>query len=110
MKTYSLLFATCMILFFSSCEKDTKCVKVKYISSYCPKMGASLVKLEESETSESIALLNVPEAFRVNGKVFYVTYHYDEAQSKTDPQVMCPAIYGPAKIYVADSVDEHGCN
>lgn len=110
MKIYSFLLVSCLTLFFASCEKESNgCVKVKYIAGYCPKSGAALVQLEDSGASETIALLNIPEAFKIRDKVFYVTYHYDEAQSKADPNVMCNALFGPATIYVADSASETEC-
>lgn len=110
MKIYSFLLASCLILFFASCEKESKgCVKVKYITSYCPKLGSALVELVDSDDSENIALLDVPEEFRVRDKVFYVTYHYDEVRSKPDANVLCPAMFGPAEVYVADSASENEC-
>jgi len=98
-------------LFFTACEKDSKeCVKVKYVSSYCPKTGAVLVDLlSSSEAGERTAILNIPEAFQIRDKVFYVTYHYDESLDKLDPHVLCPAIFSPQKIFVSDSASENEC-
>jgi hypothetical protein len=78
--------------------------------AYCPKQGAVLVNIESnSSTPNQIALLNVPASFQVAEKVFYVKYYYDASLGKFDAAVTCPAIYGPAKIYVTDSASDTDC-
>lgn len=95
-----------------SCKKDKdKCIKVKFVSAYCPKSGAVLVNIEQNPGAiYQIALLNTPQTYAVAGKIFYVTYHYDEALDKEDIGNVCPAIYGKVKIFVADSSSETACN
>ena len=113
MKNAYVIFLFAFIaLLFTACKKDkSQCVKVKYIMDYCPKPGASLVSLEsKTGGSMQIALLNLPEAFQVGDKVFYVRYHYDQTLDNLDPTVYCPAIFGPTKIFVVDSANDTNCN
>jgi hypothetical protein len=108
---YLPLLLLSFILLLCSCKKDTmECVKVKYKDGYCPRTGAVLVNIEsDNGKTNLIALLNVPEAFRVRDKVFYVTYHYDAAQDIVEEK-LCPALYGIHKIFVSDAVSETDCN
>lgn len=59
-----------------------------------------------TEAGNQIALLNVPQTYQVRDKIFLVTYHYDEALDKLDEGKICPAIFGPLKIFVCDSATE----
>lgn len=101
-----------LALLLSSCKKnESECVKVKFVTAYCPKKGAVLVTIESQPgSSNQIALLNVPVSFQVMDKVFYVKYHYDASLDKLDDGVFCPAIFAPVKIYIIDSVSDTNCN
>lgn len=100
----------CSALLLNSCkksEKGEKFVRAKYLSAYCPKTGAALVSIvEDSKPDSLIALLNLPKSFHIKDKYFLVTYHYDPALDKLDEGKICPAIFGPEKIFVCDSATE----
>ncbi|PRY48035.1 hypothetical protein B0I27_11722 [Arcticibacter pallidicorallinus] len=85
-------------------------MKVKYLSTYCPKPGAAVVQVQ-SGSFEGLVLLNVPENYRVKDKIFYVTYHYDPTLDHED-NIACPLdkAYTHAKMYTVDSVGEQSCN
>lgn len=124
MKRLSILS---ILLFFVvlhfSCEKDVQtkmCHQVKYISAYCPNQQASLVSFTAKNKDATpitdsngdvidyqAALLNVPEKFKVPGKVFYVKYHYNGSEEET---ISCPAITLSVKVLSADGVSELDCN
>ena len=111
-KVGALLVFLCIFLSLASCKKDKgECVKVKFVSTYCPKSGAVIVNIEQNSGGlNHIALLNVPESYRVADKIFYVTYHYDQALDKLDDGKICPAVvYEEVKIFVADSFSETDC-
>lgn len=102
------VFSALTILLFSCKKDERRCVRVKYLSTYCPKPGAAVVEVQ-SESPEALVLLNVPERYRVKDKIFYVTYHYDPTLDYLD-DVACPLnIYIYDKMYTADSVGEHNC-
>ena len=98
----------CLALLLSSCKKDeNKYVEAQYVTDYCPKTGAALVSLlGDSEPSNQIALLNLPQSFQVKDKRFWITYHYDQALDKPDEGKICPDIFSPLKIFVCDSATE----
>ncbi|WP_457268427.1 hypothetical protein [Pedobacter sp. UYEF25] len=101
-----------------SCKKTgKKCIQVKYVMSYCLKAGASLVALCNPNIDATVngkqvyemALLNVSKSFQIKDKVFYINYHYDVEKAKFDNNI-CPAVVGPAPIFVCDSASETDCN
>ncbi|WP_069658653.1 hypothetical protein [Arcticibacter eurypsychrophilus] len=115
------LFVFLVVATVFSCKKDRntrECVEVKYVMDYCPTTGAALLRLvnpnsdsftdERGNVVSEVAFLNVPDSFKVKDKVFFVSYHYDAALDKPDVKP-CPAIFGPAKIFVIDSVSEIEC-
>ena len=111
-KVSALLVILAFFFSFPSCKKDKgECVKVKFVSTYCPKFGAVVVNIEQNSGElNHIALLNVPQSYMVAGKIFYVAYHYDQALDKLDEANICPAIaYEEVKIFVADSISETDC-
>jgi len=99
-----------------------ECVEVKYVGGYCPKTGAAILTLakpnsnatsftdERGNVSYQIALLNVPDTFKVKDKVFFVSYHYDADLDKPDANA-CNAFMAVIniKIFVSDSVSETQC-
>jgi len=106
---FAILFTLTIFLF--SCKKDEqRCLKVKYLSSYCPKPGAAVVEVQ-SGSFESLVLLNVPEDYRVKDRIFYITYHYDPTLDHFD-NVACPMdkAYPYEKMYMVNSVGEQNCN
>jgi hypothetical protein len=120
-KLHPLLFLYFFAFSLVSCKKDGKnCVQVQFIMDYCPKTGAALVEvLEPSDdatastnngyTTYKMALLNLPEEFRVRDKVFLVKYYYDAESAKPDT-TFCPAIFGPVNVLVVRSVSLTGCD
>ena len=118
-----IIISCLMLSSFSifSCKKDKKnCVKVQYVMPYCPKKGADLVRVLETNpdatahtehgyTTYSMALLNLPEEYKVRDKVFFVKYEYDADSAKPDT-TFCPAIFGHENILIAKSVSLTGCD
>jgi hypothetical protein len=120
-KLHALLLLSFFTFSLFSCKKNKKnCVQMQYIGGYCQKAGASLVKIlepnddatartENGHTTYSMALLNLPEEFRVRDKVFFVKYYYDAESAKPDT-TFCPADFYPANILVVKSVSLTGCD
>ncbi|MBC6109977.1 hypothetical protein ACFOG5_07615 [Pedobacter fastidiosus] len=124
MKRLSILSILLLfVVLHFSCEKDVQtkmCYQVKYISAYCPNQDASLVSFTAKNKDATpildsngdvidyqAALLNVPEKFKVPGKIFYVKYHYKDGEEESVP---CPAITLPVKVLSADGVSAEDCN
>ena len=120
-KPHALLLLTFFMLSLFSCKKDKKnCVQVRYISGYCPYTGSSYVEVlepnddatartENGHTTYTMALFNVPEEYRVIGKVFFVKYQYDADLPEPEARP-CPANSYPANMFVAKSVSLTGCD
>ena len=108
LKTVFLSLIVCLSTLFSACKKEeVKYVQARFITGYCPKTGASLVRLEpNSGTENQIALLNLPSDFQVRDKIFLLSYHYDAALDKIEEQKICPAIFTKQTIFVCTSAKE----
>jgi len=90
-KKLAVPFLFIMILLAVSCEKEgqvNRCYQVKYISDYCPKPGAALVSFTSPNNDATAvkdskgdiidyraALLNIPDKFKEENKIFYVKYN-----------------------------------
>lgn len=125
MKENQIKLVICCLLLFSfslfSCKKDGKnCIRVQYISGYCYYPGAGLVEVLERNddatastnngyTTYTMALLNLPEEFRVRDKVFFVKYYQDESLPEAEPRA-CPLDIAPANLFVAKSASQTGCD
>lgn len=95
--------------------------EVKYSMDYCPVTGAALVYFTAKNRDAmaitngnepvvySAALLNVPERFRVRDKVFYITYHPAKSDEVVYHNGICPAIFGPTKFLIVDTIAETDC-
>jgi len=97
------------------CKKENGCLRVTYVDGYCFKRKASQVYFDKSLSFTlssnsgsngskvyAAALINIPEEFRVRGKVFYVKVHYDKELDVIDP-IACPANIAPSlKVAVCD--------
>ncbi len=122
-KTLSYFLLSFLLLFQFSCDdkgiEKQKCFyEVKFIMEYCPVKGAVFVRFTEKNTDAmaygnsgySAALLNVPEHFRVRDKVFYITYHPAKDDEIVYYQGACPAIFGPEKVLIVDSISSADCD
>jgi len=93
-------------------------LRATYYSDYCPKGGTWVVfdeplsfttpskKSDNPRISYNAALLNVPAAFAVPRKVFYVKVHYDKSLD-VNRGLICPAVvYPEMKAVVCDWAGE----
>lgn len=111
-----------LCLLYISCEKEGRvqiCHQVKYISEYCPatkvclvsfsgpnKDATPIVDAKGDTVGYQMALLNIPDKFKVPEKVFYVKY--TKASSATDFKI-CEKVDSVA-VFVADSASEEDCS
>lgn len=117
---FSIFIFLCFVL--CSCDEDAlnKCYHVEYVSEYCPEKGASLLKItnnppdskalldDDGNAVTQVALLELPEEYKVRGKSFYVKFSKDESRSATNGEI-CPSIFGPVEVFVCDYVSESEC-
>ncbi len=123
-KRSSQLLALAIMSFLFSCEKDirqTKCYQVKYISDYCTDQSSILVNFTSKNTDATpikdndgkiieyrAALINVPESYRIAGKIFYIRYHYNSDDNIDTKN--CPKGPGSVKVLAVDAVSNDDCN
>jgi hypothetical protein len=100
--------------------KNKNCIQVRYISGYCFYPGAGLVEVlqpnddatastHHRHTTYTMALLDLPEEFRVRDKVFFVKYDHDADLPEAEPRAW-PLDIAPANLFVAKSVSLTGCD
>ncbi|RDC58342.1 hypothetical protein DU508_05260 [Pedobacter chinensis] len=121
-KKLAVPFLFIVILLSVSCEKEgqvNKCYQVKYISDYCPKPGAALVSFTSPNKDATAiadskggiidyraALLNVPDKFKEENKIFYVKYN----NNHKDMEFKDCAGVDQVAILTADGTSDVDCN
>ena len=120
-KLYAFLFLSFFVFSHYSCQKDGKnCIKVRYITGYCPYPDGSLVEVLEPNddatastnngyTTYTMALFYLPKEFKVRDKVFFVKYYHDANLPK--PEVR-PCLFdtGTANMFGAKSASLTRCD
>ncbi|WP_443938544.1 hypothetical protein [Pedobacter sp. MW01-1-1] len=90
---------------------------MKYVSAYCPTQGSSLIAFtnaneDATELTDSlgtqylVSVANLPEAYKVPGKVFYIKYH----TQNTTSQESCSTLVLNVKSINVDSFSTIDCN